>query len=341
MPIVIGREDEIDKIKDIFLSSNYAVLSGLGGIGKTYTALLYAYHLQKSGGWITQCVTCENADSLQEAVARLQFHGLEYDKNDLQFDIRLKALQAHSKPIIIIFDDFNLRFEQDDLKDLKKLTECTHARFIFTSRQKPLINNRHIVKIKPMNTNSLLELYWHYRFDEDHPNKYDYINKHKEILTKMFDLIGGHTLMIELLAKLPIRSGLSECEIYNYLNNNLDVSSSETGIAKNDTLSISSAKVGVVKDDIYIDDNVNEIIKKIFAVSKLNNVEKDIMTHMSLISTDGIKQSLFEELTGYSPDELNSLKESNWIMMDERKLKLRLHPLIAEAALNIDETRPS
>ena len=75
-PLVFGREIELKQLDDIFETSNYAILTGIGGIGKSCVSLVYAHALKKTGNWTVQHIICENDDTLQTAIIRLQFNGL-------------------------------------------------------------------------------------------------------------------------------------------------------------------------------------------------------------------------------------------------------------------------
>lgn len=55
----------------------------------------------------------------------------------------------------------------------------------------------------------------------------------------------------------------------------------------------------------------------------------------------GIEIKLFEELTHRSRKEILGLKKSHWIIIDEEKLTILLHPLICEAILSFDDTKPT
>jgi len=94
--------------------------------------------------------------------------------------------------------------------------------------------------------------------------------------------------MIEILAKLPARSGLNEYRISELLGDGLDISQSD---------------IWITKDDVDIDGSVKEIMQRIFSVSKLSDAEKDIMRHMALIPLSGTGFNVFEELTEYSPED--------------------------------------
>ena len=83
------------------------------------------------------------------------------------------------------------------------------------------------------------------------------------------------------------------------------------------------------------------MIKILFDSSDLTDDEKSVMRYMSIMPVGGIEIKLFEELTNCSRKEILGLKKSHWIIIDEEKLTMRLHPLICEAILSFDDTKPT
>ena len=328
--IIFGREAYLEEIACILKSSNYVAITGIGGIGKSRTALSYAYGLQCLGNWVIQHVMCEDSDSLREAVARLQFDGLEDKDENTKFDSRIKALKDCRQPTLIIFDNLNRRIEPNDHDDFKKLKGCSqHIKFIIISRDTKVVGDdrQNLIKIKPLEIVTLLELYKYYRFEEPDSHT-DYIAENKVLLTELFGRVCCHTLAIELLAKLSRNSNMDENKIYEKL---------ETGF------NVSPEVVCIIKDDKALEDNILEIIKTIFTMSSsINDIEKDILRHLAIVPTSGMEISLFKELFGYKRDgEIIRLRDRSWITMDEKKHRIWLHPLVCEVICNEDTTKPS
>lgn len=331
-PLLFGRKDELKQIENVFKTGNYAVLTGIGGIGKSHVALAYAHSLYESGGWIIQHFICEDSDTLRKSVIQLQFDGsieLKKSKKDPDrdyFDRRVNVLKNRQMPTLIVLDNLNQPFASEDRKDIQKLIECgRHIRLLITSRNNLVYDKQRVIHILPLDNNSMLELYSYHRFDDPLSHR-DYIARHRAVLEKMFALVEKHTLMITLLAKLPGRSFLSESEIYELLD---------------DGLNIPLETVNITKDGAEIEDSVKGIIKKIFNIAQLTEVEKTIMRYLSLVPLGGVDHKLFEELTGYSAKEIIGLKNGHWVTLNEETLKFRLHPLICDTILSLDETKPS
>lgn len=328
-PVLFGRENELDEITSILNRNNYAALLGIGGIGKSHIALAYAYGLQKSGTVVVQRVICEETDSIRSIVEQFQFEGLKDDKKKNKFDAHLEALNNHQKPALVIFDNFNCGIRSKDYDDFKAVVRCNpNIKFLFTSRHERVLGDekQHIVKIEPLENDILLKLYARHRFRKS-GNHDDYIDKHRPLLQDMFATVHNHTLIVELLAKLCRDSDMNEEEINEKLKKGLDISPEE---------------IYLVKDDKALEANILEIIKMIFDLSSLDETEKDILRHLSLVPPSGMGLNLFKELAEYKRGtEIIRLREKGWIMMDDKTRRIWLHPLICETVFNDDSTKPS
>lgn len=320
-PLLFGREDELNRLSEIFETGNYAILTGIGGIGKSQIALAYAHMLSKSGDWTIQQIICEDSETLQQAILRLQFMDMPSAKT---FNGAVKRLQNCRGNALIILDNLNCFFSSSDSKDFQKLVRCNHhIRILITSRYLLLKEKHCTISALPLNDDSLLKLYEYHRF-EDHSDHSSYISKYKTILKQLFALVERHTLMITLLAKLPTRSMMNEQEIFEAL---------ETGF------SLLSEDVTMVKDDTTIEANIGRIVKKVFDISHLTESERLLMMYLSLIPVCGINSDLFVELAECKKADITKLKECNWVIMDEETFNIRLHPVICEAILSMEDTQ--
>lgn len=330
-PPIFGRENELKRIGEIFTSNNYAIITGIGGIGKSYIALAYAHRLNKESGWVIQHIICENSDTLRTAISKLQFDNFSVNtktkpKNEEDnFDCIITNLKKCINPTLIILDNFNHSLTLNERKDFEKLKNCDPVHFLITSRNTLNQNKQHIIHTLPLDDDSLLMLYKYHRF-EDFTEHYDYFDSRKNDLDKLFTLVEKHTLMIALLAKLAVRCSLSEASIYELINDNLKLPSEE---------------INITKDSMPTENSINVILKKIFDISQLTDNQKSIMRYMSLTPLTGVGIDLFEELTSHSRNEIRSLVNSCWIIQNEETFEIRLHPLVYNIIQELDDSRPS
>ncbi|MDR0948099.1 MAG: ATP-binding protein [Lachnospiraceae bacterium] len=325
---LIGRQDTLKTLEERLSENKYVVLCGIGGIGKSAVALAYAHHLHKNGDWTIQHIICEETTSLRDAIAMLQFNELEDDCADPEENLkcRINALQSNKQPMLIIFDNINQPFSWDDKLALKELLRCENIHCLITSRRELGCEKQHLIFIEPLDDDALLKLYAYHRFTTpgDHSA---YIDERRVVLKEMFYSVGRHTLMIELLAKLPMRSILLDENIINkYIS---------------DSLNISEDSISVIKDDKDIEDTVKGVMTNLFPLFQLGDAEKNIIRHMALVPFSGIGLQLFTELTHCNRRNIIRLKERSWIQMNEETFEMRLHPLICEVVLNTGEVSPS
>lgn len=119
---------------------------------------------------------------------------------------------------------------------------------------------------------------------------------------------------------------MDEYEIYNRLFRGLD---------------ISLEGIGLKKDGEIIRISSEGLVKILFDSSDLTDSEKSVMRYMSIMPVSGIEIKLFEGLTSCLRKEILGLKKAHWIILDEEKLTIRLHPLICEAILSFDDAKPT
>lgn len=187
-------------------------------------ALAYAHTLKKTGNWTVQHIICEDDDTLQTAIIKLQFSELtdtpkakeNADKENL--DRRIDTLKSRAKHMLVVLDNLNRPFTGEDYEIFNRLIGCgSHVHILITSRNTLIDDKRCRVHLAPLEDDSLLELYTYHRFENTDGHK-DYIAQRKDILMNLFSIMENHTLIIELLAKLPGRFFMDESEIYKCLS---------------------------------------------------------------------------------------------------------------------------
>lgn len=321
-PLLFGREDELSKISEIFDWSNYVVLTGIGGIGKSQLALSYAHTLNVKGDWTIQHIICEDSELLQQALCKLQFTDFPEGTGADRPSEVISRLKANEQKALIILDNLNHPFSDYDYQLFQKLVKC-NVQVLITSRYPLIKDKRHLIHVASLDDDLLLKLYEYYRF-EDSSDHSSYITNSEATLKQIFPLIERHTLMVTLLAKLPERCFLDERAILEML---------KTG------LPLPMECVDIELNGRQIESTIYEIIKKLFDISKLSKQEKSILFCMICVPNNGIDVEMFRDLANCIRKDIVSLKKRQWITVDEETHIIRLHPLICEAILAMDETK--
>lgn len=321
-PPSFGRDDELKEISAAFESGSYVVLTGMGGIGKSHLAVLYAHMLNVDGNWVIQYIICEDSESLQQALCKLKFSDLPENESVESPEEVIARLKTHKKNALLILDNLNTPFKDDDRKTFQKLTQC-NIRILMTSRYPLIEDKRHLVNILSLDDSWLLKLYEYYRFEysADHSR---YISQNQATLQQMFSLVERHTLMVVLLAKLPRRCFLDEGTILKLMKAGLP---------------LPTEHVGMEQDGSFVEDTIYGIVKALFNISKLSEQEKAIMMCMTIIPNSGISAGKFRDLTCCAKRDIDNLIKAQWIIADAETFQIRLHPLIREALLTTDEAK--
>lgn len=314
-----GRENEINQLNEILMSDKYncAFISGISGIGKTTLALSYAHQLEEKG-WKVQYIDCSDFNSFKECISNINFTSLENEGGaDEIYQKTMNLLERIMGPVLIILDNCN-HISNNDFVEINR----KDIKFIIVSETCLSSNHNDIITLSPLDDDSLLKLYASFRLD-DNKQCVPYIQKNRDNMLKLFKLVDNHTYAVILLAKLAENTLSSETEIYNIFSNTLCIT---TG------------------NNIYYresdSEHIKTIIRAIINLSSLSSEEKLIMSYMSLMPLSGVKGNLFLKLTGCEREKIVKLKRRN-IIIDEEGFKIRLHPLVCDTILNIDDLVPT
>ena len=317
----IGRDAEIEDIHARLQQSPVLFLHGIGGIGKSELAKQYAkkyrseYDTVVFAPYIADIVSMIADDTY---VHINHFERFEDDKIEDYYERKLQKLKVliadNSNRILLIVD--NLDTSED--KNIKLLFELG-CRILITSRvDMEAIFKRPQMAIKGMSdlafAHELFEHYYHFSDDE-----VDDVNT-------IINLVQGHTLAIELIAKQVDAEWSTIQEIRKKLENG--------GLS-----SIGNEAIDNAKDDVATQDSAYGHIKALFDLSIFEKKEKDnelyVLANLSLIPFAGIQRKLLADWCDLDhhggKNCINELIKSGWIQRNGENISL--HPLIAEVAI--------
>ena len=220
---VIGRDDDLSDLRALLEeSSSLLLMNGIGGIGKTTLAKLYANKYREQYdhlAWIEQKTTLQesvvNDPGLQAALGIKQEPGEPYEA---VYEKMMLALQnrAEGKRALLVLDNV----DQSSREALGKLPHGPNWHVLLTSRQ--VIGNIKVKELGKLDLEAAKALFRkHCEKPQDEAALTDFLENTLE----------RHTLSIELFAKILDTHPIMETveELAEYLKNNqLDAASLQT-----------------------------------------------------------------------------------------------------------------
>lgn len=308
----IGRQEALDQISVLLRERHTAVLSGLGGIGKTYLSKEYAHQHCRDYTTI-QCVLCrDTATSFFQMILELQFDHLDEQEwsDEEKFQRRMRYLKD-ADTTLLIFD--NVDTQPEDMEVYEELIRDSRLHIIITTRTTDVFSDDVTIPIRPLALKEQLQLF------ELH---LDAAVKEKDlpVVKEILEYIGGHTLLIELIAKSIDRGDISYEEMLDHLRGGMGFEM--------------LPKVPVRKDGRAGQEELGHFVRKIlFNIEPLPEDQRDTLCILSLLPADGISRRLFQKhLVPEHKTALWELESKGWVMKEKRDGDniTKLHPVIRE-----------
>ncbi|WP_230398154.1 NB-ARC domain-containing protein [Novisyntrophococcus fermenticellae] len=310
-----GRKKMFDDIRRILEEEGTCIVYGIGGLGKSYCSLKYALEYANDYSQIQQVIF---STDIKSTLLKIPFNGLDESHltEDEILEKRFSILATFSEDTLLIIDNMDIMpADKDNYERLKQLS----MHVIFTTRETQIDASKFQLPIEPLSKEEQLELFTHYgQFNitpEDLPAYYN-----------LFEMVQGHTLLLELIAKTMAAETLTPEEMTAILYSPED-----------DDIS----KIPIEKDNQYQQEKMNKFVSKLFDTSKLSDPQKEILMKLSLTSISGIRQRLFKQLLSCDNSNINALISQSWIIQNRPgsadSFKIHLHPVIRSAVVNNTE----
>ncbi|MBQ3157907.1 MAG: tetratricopeptide repeat protein, partial [Clostridia bacterium] len=298
-------------LHDLLNEHGKVFISGIPGIGKSELAKAYAKQHKAD---YTSIVHLYYTGSLRDDITRMDFvDDLADDDTDMRYQRHARFLRTLKEDTLLIVDNFNATAAEDDLLAEIMAYRC---KVLFTSRcrfdEYPMLELREII-----DKQILLHLMGCF---------YSEAEQHCETLLCIIETAHGHTLAVELAARL-LETGMMEPHA---LLAKLQAEKAAFNAA--DT-------VNIHKDGHSTKATYYRHIHTLFSLYHLTTSEQDVMRSLCLTPPTGISARLLAKwLQQDSLNTINSLVEMGFIQSQPGRI-VALHPLVQEIAL--EELKPS
>ena len=307
-----GRDEALAALDELLRQPNRHVLSlhGLGGIGKStlareyltrhradYDAVLFLYDNGSPDALL--------ADDRLVRISTVEKYGEEPAED--YYARKLDALRklCDEQNILVVLDNF----EPGHLNDASDLL-ALGWKVLLISREALPEGFCPSLRLNELSIEDQARLFVHYARCE--------LTKDADIaaFVSIVNHVGGHTLLIELIARQMARNYLSLREAAAL--------TASAGIT-----SLSDGKVDYIKDRSAVRVTVDAVLDQLMEISRYNRRERHVMKLLSLFDAPGIPGLVFRVIANLEDMEsINALEDSGWLKVDQNRLSL--HPVLRE-----------
>lgn len=318
-------ESEVQLKKLINQKKRPVFVTGFGGIGKSE----FATHVIPDA-WPGHAYRVVFEKDLLHTIASIEIEGLKRTDargkpkaTEVLFQECMEILHVElDEKDIFVIDNYDVI---DPFEDPNFTKVCSlKAHVVFVGRTAPIEYADRTVYIKPLSESDLLSImkfFYHGACGD------------KELLD-LIRLVEGHTLTVELMARLlqASRGTLSPVQLKEKLkNNNLDLSPTHVRSDKDR---------GTPGHQSY--DEIQGHLHALFVIAQLTVEQQRIMSAAGLLPARGMQIPLFYDfLALHDMTAMNQLLELGWLRCDEKNNVVSVHPLIALLCNHSDLTKPS
>ncbi len=283
------------------------LLNGMGGIGKTEICKKILRTNMDNFNNIAWINYTENIK--KSFVEQFNFEILNIDENknvDDSFNEIMKYLYSLGTDMLLIIDNFD-NINDNNIDDILKLPSYT----LITSRLK--LDTIETYDIELLSNKYCKELFFKY---------YKIKNDDNNLLDKIIELCGFHTLAIEVLAKT---SYISRWDIKTIYDNLMKLGFNLNSVIKKGVTSNWSNNKEVLK--------LFDHIRKLFNLSNITDEEKKVLINMSVLPSIAINiDELLKLNDELEEDSIESLINKGWLKQEQ--FDVIMHPIVKELINN-------
>ena len=185
-----GRETELEQIHNLITENDKVFLRGVAGIGKSELAKMYAEKYKKE---YTNILYFHYTGSIEKMIADCHFADDTDETEEQLFEKHHRFLRSLKEDTLIIIDNFNIVPTNESLFSDIMQYRC---KILFTTRSR--FDDYTSLELAEMPENNLVELVGKF---------YTKTEKKIDVVKQIIDEVHGHTLSVELAARL-LASGI-------------------------------------------------------------------------------------------------------------------------------------
>ena len=305
----MGREEELRRLHGMLESDRVVFLQGMGGMGKSEIAKAYADTYKTDydtvlfanyRGSIRDMVISD--DIRVENFKRNTAYGQDAESDSAFFARKLQTVQSLSNQrTLLIVDNFDTDYDPD----LEALLSGPY-RVLLTTRHEHF--DYPCLPVGPISDPATLRQLFIRNYGRPLPPQ------QSAVVDEIIQLVGRHTITVELIAKQMRASFLPPQKMLALLEAGGTNSGLAEGIRRGNRAKSAFA-----------------YIQELFRLSSLSEEEQFIMRCMCLVPVSGIEVNrLGQYLELCSFDAVNSLIGKSWLMLDEETFFVKMHPIICD-----------
>ena len=306
----LGREQELEQLHGLLVGHSKVFLHGIPGVGKSELAKVYA---KQYGQEYTNVIYVNYPGDLKKAVIELDFaDDMPDESDDSRFKRHNRFLRSLRDDTLLIIDNFNVIASQDPFLDVMLKYRC---RILFTTRSR--YENYVTQEVSELKSDTLLELMSKFYPDAE---------KKQGEVTRIIELLHGHTFAVELAARLLANGMMKPKALLDKLEKEKAALDAED-------------KIGTTKDGRNKKATFYDHLHSLFSLYKLSDAEQEILCCMTLIPAKGISSKCFAQwMAQPNMNTINDLLEMGFVHPKNDR-EILLHPMIREVA--VEELKPS
>lgn len=311
-PQFVGREDELLKIEKKLGESHLAVLTGVGGIGKSEIAKKYVCdHKDEYKTVIYWTYSFDLVSTINRSEFLTDFEQKD-EESELHYCNRKisKLYELFSGKNLIVIDNLNVEIEEIAFWDIWKRVCELPCDLIITTRCKQDSYFGNQIYIDGMGSESLKVIFH---------NHCPYELDQEAYVDAIIESVQYHTLVVELIAKQAHSCLRSPFEMLTILE-------------KNGILGLNSEHV---KWD-YKKKTVADHVKGLFSMFAISEEQKKLLFIMAFMPVSGIDEKIFYEFFKLnSHNDLRYLIDNGWIyeQLDSKRI-IAVHPVITSVVMD-------